>query len=523
MARILSTCPMALRPAFLAAPRGSASVHSALTPSAHKQPGLGDNLSPRLRYHQHSFRRYTAGGAVQDDVKWLFPAGRHVERMVAAGGHSMYNMVMTITLNSAKPLPASLFEEMLLLLQRKVPSLMTCFRPRGDILWICQLQKPKLDFKVVDGDLESEMWSVMKQRYDTVDGPLWRARLLPCRDSDQCRVPELRTALPHQYHLLLGFSHAGVDGLTVYYAITLVYDILLNLHRGIAVDEKPMGIITDPAHSEGVYEETKAELEKDPEQLLRVKKEVQRGNFRPFLSEAFGEPDVSDGKTRCLTWPIDASVVKKFKEKCAAAGVTLNSGLGSVVDWALVDLAREAGVQRDFFRVVSNHAVSMRRYWSVDPSKDFGSFHGNMTQVMEGSFKDKNEFWTYVAHYHEQFRERLRTKYPYQEQVALSLTAPKDFSYEQYFANTPPLRYDHFVSNFDVPHFVEWGTGDDIQVTDFSLQENITRCEFSNLHGFGRFRDDFIYNMFYADNRITKTVAEKMFLKVRTAFYDIAK
>lgn len=62
--------------------------------------------------------RYMYSGEGQDDVKWLFPAGREVQRLVAASRHSVLNMIVTITLNSAKPLPVSLFEEMLHLLQR---------------------------------------------------------------------------------------------------------------------------------------------------------------------------------------------------------------------------------------------------------------------------------------------------------------------------------------------------------------------------------------------------------------------
>ncbi|KAK4298808.1 hypothetical protein Pmani_028880 [Petrolisthes manimaculis] len=345
-------------------------------------------------------------------VTWLFPASTIAKRLVYAGNYSVLNTACSITLNSAHPIPDSAFEEMLHHLVRKVPSLRTCFRQHQDELWICELHKPKIDFQVADGDLETVISSLMNLKYNSEEGPTWCARLLRYSPTDPCTTPEFKSTFPNQYTLFLSLHHAANDGFSLYIiqsaAIKLLQDVLESVH----IDDSQFGRLTDPNYTMQVEQSVREKLEEDPIALNNMLEEMStlQNSFTPLLSEAFNDPVVTQPQIKTLRTIIDRPTMECFHNKCKAAGVSLSSGMSCVLDRSLVELVREAGVQRDLYRVISRHSVSERRYFSENPFIELGCFLGVMPHTMVGSHRDRQEFWQYVKLSGEQYQEELKQK-----------------------------------------------------------------------------------------------------------------
>ncbi|KAK3893607.1 hypothetical protein Pcinc_002581 [Petrolisthes cinctipes] len=390
-------------------------------PSAIRPCFTSHLASPRRTCHSGTNRTVPPEKDVScnNPVTWLFPASTIVKRLVFAGKYSVLNTVCSITINSIHPIPDYTFEEMLHHLVRKVPSLRTCFRQHQDKLWICELHKPKIDFQVAGGDLETEISSLMNLKYNHEEGPTWCARLLPYSPTDPWTTPEFKSTFPNQYTLLLGVHHAANDGFSLYIIQSAVIKLLQDVLESVHIDDSQFGRLTDPNLTMQVEQSVREKLEEDPIALNNMLEEMStlHNSFTPLLSEAFNDPVVTQPQIKTLRTIIDRPTMESFHNKCKAAGVSLSSGMNSVLDRSLVELVREAGVQRDLYRVTSRHSVSERRYFSENPFNELGCFLGAMPHTMVGSHRDRQEFWQYAKLSGEQYQEELKQKLVYKDRI----------------------------------------------------------------------------------------------------------
>ncbi|KAG0722084.1 hypothetical protein GWK47_045133 [Chionoecetes opilio] len=85
--------------------------------------------------------------AGDEGIRWRFPADDNVEGMVARVENGL-SQTTTLTLNASSPITHDLMEEALVHLYKKVESLRVCLRPRQGQLWVADMPRRQLDFKV---------------------------------------------------------------------------------------------------------------------------------------------------------------------------------------------------------------------------------------------------------------------------------------------------------------------------------------------------------------------------------------
>ncbi|XP_037794530.1 uncharacterized protein LOC119589935 [Penaeus monodon] len=256
-------------------------------------------------------------------ARWLRPAGmtEGIFDMLQARG-----MVITIywlTLRSAEPLQEDHIRRALLHLFRKVPPLRTCFRRRGDCLWLCEMEEEAVDFQVVEGaDPRRVTEDLMNQSFPSHDGPLWRARLVRGAADEDCPPEEVRTSFPHTSHLVLGNHHGIADGTSNARTYNLLLRILNDVIAGRPIDDQEQ--LGEMASSEEFREMVSAklrELEKDPENLQRlVDKKEKVMTSVPLLLQCHPSVEGTEVKTEIIFEELDEDTTRRFFHRCKKGG-----------------------------------------------------------------------------------------------------------------------------------------------------------------------------------------------------------
>lgn len=372
--------------------------------------------------------------------------------------------------------------------------------------------------------------------YNHEEGPMWRARLfqgVPCTDHNHSAwsLSDVRSTFPNQYHLLLGFHHAPNDGVSVNIianaAARLLQDVLNSTH----IDNSQIGHLIDSKLIMKEEQSVREKLEEDQLQLSKMLREMSmtNQNFKPLLSEAFGKPLVTQPKSKTLQTVLDQSIMKSFQNKCKAAGISVNCGLSSVVDRAMVELVREAGVQRDLYSITGRHAVSERRYiGSGNPFTELGCYLGPMQHTMIGSHKGRHDFWQYAKLSAQQYREGLKQKLLYKDRILRAMLHLQDgnFSYESYYATQPPFICDYYISSLIGSHFLNLNANK--QLTSFKITAmlfyfNAINTDYSNMQVFQTFIGRHVHQLIYSTGQMTDEVAERLQQMILKTLRDNAR
>uniref|UniRef100_A0A0P4VX04 Condensation domain-containing protein n=1 Tax=Scylla olivacea TaxID=85551 RepID=A0A0P4VX04_SCYOL len=332
-------------------------------------------------------------------------------------------------------------------------------------------------------------------------------------------MPQVKDAFPHQYHLAFNSHHAISDGrsaMNMYQIFSTLLDDLLDRAQ---VDEKPIGELRDRNEDRAFEAKMKETLEKDPQKLKVLLEEVSKRKTRvPLITEAFGEPQEPYPDTIFLpTEVLDNKLLQVFIAKCKAHKVTVNSGFGGLLNAALVELVREAGVVQDSYVISTCHSVDTRRYMSDVKSLVWGYHTCNMLHTMETPCNVKKSFWKYVVDYDSKFRSHLNTKGPLQDRILdhMVLAAMPDHKQK--------VTYDFFSLNFHSPQTESFGNGKHIQLSDFCNYSPLTKTDFGMVNATVSFRDRVLFQPFMSSGFITKENAEKFVDKVIGMLYDISK
>ncbi|XP_071519953.1 uncharacterized protein [Panulirus ornatus] len=365
------------------------------------------------------------------------------------------------------------------------------------------------------------MMRLVTSRFDLENGPLWRARLMPCGPADPYPVPHIKNQFPHQYILIFSFCHSTADGMITLMVFSLIMKFLQDFMKGVPIDDGQLGKIVSHSHSEQIEKMLMEDLKKDPERFDTLQRDLADKQFKSLLDEAFGVPEVTHPTVESIHTVMDKSTVDKFMRKCRNVGITFNSGFTCVINTALVELVQEAGVVRDMYRVTSRHVIDERRYWGGDPFKDFGCHVGAMSHSMVTPHNIRQNFWEYAKVFGKEFREKLRGNYHFFERILKARSLPKDFTYDSYYATPPPLLYDYLISYMYNSNFSRIELYDHLHLTDFRSYVLIHNCEYSNQHTILTLHDTF-YEFTYSTGRMTQETAQKFHDKVLTVLNDLA-
>ncbi|KAK8404252.1 hypothetical protein O3P69_000368 [Scylla paramamosain] len=475
--------------------------------------------APAFWSQQHS-RWYSIPGQRCSGSKWRYEVDNVVKLMVHRVEIGYYNIATGVTLNTARPVTPDLFEEALMHLQKKVEFLQVCLPERDGRMWVADMDMPKIDFQVLkDGSLLDVVKSTTKGAFNLAEGPLWCARLVVCPPEEPCKLPQVKDAFPHQYHFAVHCHHATSDSRSAINMYQVFSTLLDNLLDGAQVDEKPIGELRDRNEDRAIEAKMKETLEKDPQKLKVLLEEVSKRKTRvPLITEAFGEPQEPYPDTISLpTEVLDYELLQVFIAKCKAHKVTVNSGFGGVLNAALVELVREAGMVQDSYVISSCHSVDTRRYMNDVKSLVWGYHACNMVHTMETPCNVRKSFWKYVVDYDSKFHSHLNMKGPLQDRMLDHMV----------LATMPDRKqkviYDFFIVSLHSPQIESFGSGKHIQLSDFCSYSPLTKTDFGMVNAIVSFPDRVLFQPYMSSGFITKENAEKFVDKVIGMFYDISK
>ncbi|CAL4099051.1 unnamed protein product, partial [Meganyctiphanes norvegica] len=264
---------------------------------------------------------------------WVRPASSSEEFMEKCNRRNFCLIVYSVTLQTKTSLDEDTVRQTLKHLYRKVPTLRRCLQKRGETLWWRDMDQENIDFKILEeSDFNKECFSLGTHCYDSSNGPMWRARLIPIKSGAKLYIPELEDQFPHHYILLLGFHHAMTDGTSTLKIIRFFLQILNSVIKGEYInDQIQLGEHADGSQTIALKEEKKKELNKNPHSKEMKKSKFKYLNRVPFLLQAFPPPI---GVTLCtlnMTRDLDELTSSKFFAKCKAEGVSVHAGFCSIL------------------------------------------------------------------------------------------------------------------------------------------------------------------------------------------------
>lgn len=223
--------------------------------------------------------------------------------------------------------------------------------------------------------------SLHTHQYNTTEGPLWCARLLPVpADPHHQQSPRfssfcshLTSAFPHCYHLLFGFHHSLGDGSTFNKICGTFVAILDDVLAECPIDDETQ---IGKFEVNGDFDELMASHEEEIENNPALKKEYidasTKGQPENSLVDQIlpTESLTAHRKTLLESQTFDCETTSEFIRRSKMEGITVNSSFAAVCNIALGDLLREKGIQQEKYVISNAHLIDMRRFWDGEVAAD---------------------------------------------------------------------------------------------------------------------------------------------------------
>ncbi|KAK8390035.1 hypothetical protein O3P69_012923 [Scylla paramamosain] len=383
----------------------------------------------------------------------------------------------------------------------------------------------RLDFKSVSGDdPEKHISDLCSSSFDIHNGPLWKVRLMTSPPDAPCHFPEVKEKFPYQQKLLLSLHHAANDGRVMMLLVESLLTILDHLLQGLCVDRQQVGVLRDGIEAREEEHRIKTALENDPVRLKAALRELELANHVPLLVEAFGA--VSEGSPSSHVLPsvqFDADVIKGIDHKCRSLGVSSNAFMTAVLNTALVEVVREAGLRRSSYLISSIHPVDSRRLMGKT-SKPVLGYHGMpVTQTTATPHNVKDHFWGYLKHLNTELRRKLKGNHMCEERILHVMLRPGSNNLETRYAKPLPLSYDYMFSNVYSPFSSPTGIGTLVHITSLCIHVAIHKQAYPVLFGFFSVRDKPFLEIIHSTATISKKVAHRLLNRTVVVLHDISR
>ncbi|XP_050720203.1 uncharacterized protein LOC127000512 [Eriocheir sinensis] len=467
--------------------------------------------------------------ADEQALMWRFPADDRTQAMMVSVEHGL-SQTSTITLNSKAPITPDLMEAALGHVYDKIASLRLCLRQRQGQLWLADMPQRKLDFQVVSGtDFEEEHAAIEKSPFNLHEGPLWKARLMPCPADAPCAFPEVKAAFPHHCHLFVSANHAFSDGVVMITMKNLLLGILDSLLEGSPVDTTPVGELRDSVEVREEEKRIKAELESDPERLTEALRKLSMSKHLPLLMEAYGVPNEAHEANQSTKYlqPVllDNQMIEKIAAKSRSIGATLNSCFIAALNVSMMELAREGGLERDVYNLSTRHPVDSRRLMKGVKSLPLG-FHAMPISQYTSTPRDvKKDFWQYLQRLDTELREKLSKNYMCEQRVLEAMLKAQGFTLEATSSQSPPVYdCDYIFSNLYSPKASpQQGVGKNVQITMEGNYMSVQSEKIAVGQALFSSRGKARLQAAYSTAAITRSVAERILQKNVAMLHDISR
>lgn len=351
---------------------------------------------------------------------------------------------------------------------------------------------------------------------------LWRVKLIPRGEQVPCPVPHVKATFPHQYDFIFRAHHAigdGIDGATI---IQCILDALDSVLIGRPVDDKEWGDYDDKQDAQILKESAKENLRKDSKRFDVVRSTLPPADTTPLLLQVFPRPDVTEATTRYVERDMDPQILKDFLKNVQKAGISFNTSFSAVLNTAIVELAREAGLVQDTYTITGNHLVSLRGLLKKKSRFRIGPYTSRLSHSSNVSPDVKSHFWEYSQKLHQEFRVCLKSGLML-EQDAVTRLAEPEVSPDDYFTKPQPIHHDYTINNLGIIPHSPYENYDQVQLTNFFTYNVVHNFFHYNMHQLIIFRDQCGYTLSYDTQYFSAETANIFADKIQSVISDVAK
>ena len=373
-------------------------------------------------------------------------------------------------------------------------------------------------------DLDEQHDLLQDSPFNLQDGPLWKARLMTCPEDAPCQLPEVKAAFPHQCHLILSAHHATTDGMVVMMMTQMLIEIIDSLLQGLPVNTQQVGELRDGTECREEEAKIRTALQDNPERLVAALRQHVGSKHLPLLMEAFGLPKVTNSTSKFLPPVlIDNQSMDKFANKCRSLGVTINAAFTALLNVSLVEVVREAGLEKNVYNISSKHPVDSRRLMKNVKNIPLGNHALGFTQSTATLPDVKNHFWQYAKHLDMALRAKLKSNYMNEERVLEMMMRPEGYTHEAHHARRRLPNCDYIFSNLYSPRTSYHGSGKYVQSTYSGNYMSFHNENYAIGIGLFTLRGQARLQLGYSTAAVSRAVAERFFEKSLVLFNDVAR
>lgn len=271
---------------------------------------------------------------------------------------------------------------------------------------ICQI----FFVQVMEGaDVQEMMVEMMTTPICADRPPLWKARLIPVSDDAPNCLPEIKAAFPYQYDFVFLPHHAIADGTAMITILQTLVDLLNDVIAGKSIEDEPIGVFMDNKEIIEMDTAIMRELEKDPKRLSALKQDVLACDITPIILKAFPPPGGKPA-TRVVHRDVNTETLVRFRAACKANGVSFNSGFEAVINTALVEMMRDAGMPEKSYNISIKLATDLRRYMQRRSFPMLSLLARTSVHRMETPVDARDHFWEYARKLHQTISQHLKSK-----------------------------------------------------------------------------------------------------------------
>ena len=227
-----------------------------------------------------------------------------------------------------------------------------------------------------------------------------------------------------------------------------------------------------------------------------------------MLFKAFPPPGGA-GSTKHIRHSIKHQTLKGFTANCKKAGVTFNSAFEALIDTALVEMLRDAGINEESHRLSVRYSMNIRRFMKRYELPILGFHVLPIVHRKETKVNVRDHFWEYAQRLHSKLFSYVHSGKALLQSVVREMAMPQ-VSPEELFKGTPPITFDYSITNVGEVSKLLGGEGDHVQLTDRALYPAIQKAEFMMVHVIITFRGCTSYTLSYDASNMTADTAQEL-------------
>ncbi|CAL4236772.1 unnamed protein product, partial [Meganyctiphanes norvegica] len=426
--------------------------------------------------------------------------------------------IATLTINSKIPIVEDMWKDAVKHIHMQTLMFRLLMVDSGNEKWLCETNQMDPDVKVLDNQSMTEVLDKLFE--DGIEQSPLKIRILSAKPDDSCLIPLVKKECPYQYYFMLLFNHGIFDGQSVAMVYFRLLELLGDMQTGKNyMGRMPFGTYTNGVELRDIKTNLKKQLENDPETLQNEKEILESTIKTPLLNEVFSIPESNLASSKYTHYVLEDNIHQSFLQKCKSHAVKISSGVVAAINTAIVEMVKDAGLQKDGYHLSVMQNVDMRRYTKSNPMTTMGFFGGKIHQSYHIDSNIRENFWDHSKEINSRTSELLKKNGPILQEAVRQLTLhPYDANVKR---GPAQMEWDYTFNNvLDVtPHLSD--PTQLLTVTDV-LPINMTHNFIPFQIMFHTFRGIARLSLSYSTNCVTDDMAHELMERVLNVVRDMA-